>query len=256
MQNITLIGKGLVAKHLLNQFGERVVAQYDSKNIHTLPEREHEIVFCAAPSAKKWIANSDPVTDSKSCNILIENLRKARLEKVILFSTVDVYPDDLASLDEDSHEYSSHAYGVNRRAIETSLSLSVPCSIVRLPALFGSHLEKNYVFDLMNDNNLSAVRTNTAFQWLDLRRIRECVAAAERYGLVNYVVEPISTLEIVSRFFPAKLESIDSSTLGSFYDIKSKHTASGYFHDKEQVLRDMEEFFNDRDHNSGNRQKS
>ena len=252
MQNVTLVGKGLVSKHLLKCLGNRVVAQYDSKSINTISEKDHEIIICAAPSAKKWIANADPAADLKSCHTLIENLRKTKLKKVILFSTIDVYATAKTIPEENSDEYTFDPYGKHRKMIEDSLSSSVPCSIIRLPALFGEHLEKNYVFDLMNDNNLSSVKAKTSFQWFDLRRIDECLAASERYDLVNYVVEPLSTLEIVKKFFPNKLEFLDLSSIGPSYNVKSKHTPSGYFHSKDQVTQDMESFFDDWNHNSGN----
>lgn len=249
MQKVTLIGKGLVSKHLTKCLGERVIAQYDSKSINTLPEKEHEIILCAAPSAKKWIANANPEDDLKSCNVLIDCLRRTKLKRVILFSTIDVYASNVSITGESSINYSSEPYGKNRKTIEDSLLSSMPCSVVRLPALFGEHLEKNYVFDLMNDNNLSNVKTKTSFQWLDLRRISECVVAAEKYDLVNYVVEPVSTLEVVEKFFPDKLEFLDSQSTGLSYNVKSQHTSSGYFHGKDQVIQDMENFFNDRHHN-------
>lgn len=249
MQKITLIGKGFVAKHLLKCFGDKITLQYDSKSIESISEKNHEIVFCAAPSAKKWIANADPVSDFKSCNTLIESLKKTKLKKVILFSTVDVYSTEFSKLDENHECFASHAYGMNRKMIEDSLRSNMSCSVVRLPALFGSYLEKNYIFDLMNDNNLSSVKINSSFQWLDLNRINECVKTAEQHDLVNYVVEPLATLEVVSNFFPDKLHLLDTETLGPNYDIRSKHAPNGYFHNKSQVLEDMEKFFDDWHHN-------
>lgn len=250
MQKITLIGKGLVAKHVSRQFNLELIQQYDSKNIQDLALVSHDVVICAAPSAKKWIANADPESDLKNCNVLIDNLKKAKIKKVVLFSTVDVYSTDSRVLDEDSEQYSSHPYGKNRRMIEEEISRAMPCSIIRLPALFGDHLEKNYIFDLMNSNNLRDVKVNTSFQWLDLRRINECLSAAEKHELVNYVVEPLSTLTIVNKFFPDKLEMLETNSAGVNYDIKSKYAPGGYFHSKEQVIEDMEQFFNDWHNNS------
>lgn len=244
MQNITLIGKGLVAKHLLEQFGKKIVRQYDSGNISSFPDHIHEIVFCAAPSAKKWLAHQQPKVDEQNCLSLAKILTSSRIEKVIHFSTVDVYENVSEVKDESEESYTSHPYGKHRRRLEVELSKNFDTSIVRLPGLFGKFLEKNYIFDLMNDNNLDKIVANSQFQWLDLKNMRKITEIAMNTKSINMTTEPLNTMEVIDRFFPQKKSMVNVKDEGASYNVRSGHFDSGYFLKKEQVISDMEEFIN------------
>jgi len=247
MQKITLIGKGLVAKHLVQQFNDFEIKQFDSKNVHDLRKEEHDVVFCAAPSAKKWIANASPKIDEDNCLSLIDHLTSSKIRKIYHFSTVDVFNDPSNVNNELCDEYSNHAYGKNRRMIERALLDHFDASVIRLPALFGKFLEKNYMFDLMNSNNLHEIRSNSSFQWFDLRHLKSIIEFSEKINILNLSTEPINTSEIIETFFPDKLSSVNNVNQGPRYNMKSGFFESGYYLSKDQTLNDIKEFIHDWD---------
>jgi hypothetical protein len=70
----------------------------------------------------------------------------------VLISTIDVFKNPVGT-DEDIPLTTDglHAYGINRLAFEQMAAEIVRnCHIVRLPALFGRNIKKNFIFDLIN----------------------------------------------------------------------------------------------------------
>ncbi|WP_092685106.1 hypothetical protein [Albimonas donghaensis] len=67
-------------------------------------------------------------------------------------SSIAVLEDFAGRDDEGSERFQQAlAYGRRRRMLETFCAERFPrCSIVRLPALFGPGLRKNFIFDPMN----------------------------------------------------------------------------------------------------------
>jgi len=73
------------------------------------------------------------------------------VERFVLISTVAVLAGFAASSEDDAAFESTTAYGVNRRRLEVFVAERFPGAlIVRLPALFGPGLKKNFLFDMMN----------------------------------------------------------------------------------------------------------
>lgn len=87
-----LIGDtGFVGRTLLRQrgFGER----FASRNIADIRGRDYDMVVCAAAPAAKWIADRDPEADLANIAALADHLAEITARRLILVSTVDVFPD-------------------------------------------------------------------------------------------------------------------------------------------------------------------
>ncbi len=137
------VGGNLAAQHRFDEL-------YDISNITEGFDRPHSLVVYAGVPAEKFLANSDPAADLALIETARENLRRLQPERVILISTVDVYREPV-EVDEyaDMQRDSLHPYGADRLLLEDWVRETFPGSlVVRLPALFGRGLKKNFVFDL------------------------------------------------------------------------------------------------------------
>ena len=146
-----LIGyTGFVGSNLDNQI--KFDEKYNSKNIYQIKEKEFNIVYCAGVSAVKWFANQNPQKDIAGINSLIENLKTIKTKTFVLISTIDIYPS-FGDIDEDTMPDISKqdTYGKNRYYLENWVKNNFEnYLIVRLPALFGKGLKKNFIYDLLN----------------------------------------------------------------------------------------------------------
>jgi nucleoside-diphosphate-sugar epimerase len=234
-----LVGKNLCEQYNFNNF-------YNSSNIEEMQKLEHDIVFCAAPRAEKWIVNKDPINDLKNITNIINILSKTKIKKLVLYSTIDVYGANPKTGEEAILDFSLMSYyGKNRFFFEKYISNFIDTTVIRLPGLFGNHLKKNIIFDLKNKNMLENINLQSKFQWFYLKRLALMTEMAlnNNYKVVNCVTEPIKTETIVKSFFP-NLEQQCSGSIIVEYDIKSNKTNSGYFLTSNQVLNDLNHYLN------------
>ena len=127
-------------------------AKFNSKNISEIRNEAFDIAVCAGVSATMWKANNDPEADWKAISGLIECLRAAELGAVVLVSTVAVLDNLSARYTERNSRFEeSTPYGMHRRQLEKVLQDEFSrVHILRLPALHGAGLKKNFLFDLLN----------------------------------------------------------------------------------------------------------
>ena len=99
-----------------------------------------------------WAANRDPQRDADNLEDLASQIFRSRSRKVVLISTVAVFDRSDAGYTESKSSYETQkAYGKNRRWLEEALASEVSdLHVLRLPALFGPGLKKNFIFDLIN----------------------------------------------------------------------------------------------------------
>jgi hypothetical protein len=145
-----LIGStGFVGGHLSaqNAFG----VGYNSRTIDEAGGRAFDTVVCAAAPGSMMEANRFPDRDAERVGGLIDQLSRIEARRFVLVSTIAVFADFTAT-DEDAEGFQdTTAYGVNRRALEAACAARFDtCLIVRLPALFGAGLKKNFLFDILN----------------------------------------------------------------------------------------------------------
>ena len=145
-----LIGStGFVGGHLSAQhaFG----AGYNSRTISQASGRAFDTVVCAAAPGSMMEANRFPDRDADRIGGLIDHLSRIAARRFVLVSTIAVFADFTAA-DENAEGFQeTTAYGANRRALERACAERFDqCLVVRLPALFGAGLKKNFLFDILN----------------------------------------------------------------------------------------------------------
>lgn len=139
------VGSNICKKHTFDKC-------YNSKNISsaygTTPD---ELIYCGI-RAEKFIANSRPEDDYSHIQDAINNLEKIKAKSVVLISSIDV----LSSVDHSSEKSQIDinkldAYGRDRFILENWVRNNCKeYTILRLPALFGDGLKKNFLYDIMN----------------------------------------------------------------------------------------------------------
>jgi nucleoside-diphosphate-sugar epimerase len=237
------VGGNLAAQH-------RFDACYHSKTIADIAGRAFDTLVVSGMPAAMWVANRDPAADRAILDGLLGHIRQVRAERVVVMSTVAVYPDPIG-VDEDSpiDAAAQTAYGRHRHLLETELAAHFPRVLaVRLPGLFGNALKKNAVYDLLHDNEVHKVNAAAVYQFYNLDRLWADVTTALNAGLtvVNFATEPVSVREVAAAAFDREFTN-DPGTPPARYDVRTKHAAlfggaGRYIAGKAAVLADLRAF--------------
>lgn len=142
--NTGFIGSELARHHA---FG----ATFNSRTINSVGQAAYQTVVCAAAPGSMMEANRFPDQDAARIDSLIGSLRSVAARDFVLISTIAVL-HGFSAEDEDTTEFETNiAYGVNRRRLEAFVleHFERPL-VVRLPALYGGVLRKNFLFDILN----------------------------------------------------------------------------------------------------------
>ena len=125
---------------------------FNSKNIQDIAGQKFDTIVCAGAPASMWNANQNPSGDRANLAKLASALIAAQADRIVLVSTIAVFDDISAGYTESSARYEQkRAYGWHRHELEVTLADHFPrLHILRLPALFGRGLKKNFIFDLIN----------------------------------------------------------------------------------------------------------
>src|ERR1700678_1196565 len=174
---------------------------YRSTNISEIEGKSYDLLVCSGVSAAKWRANQAPAEDRAAIDGLLRHLSRVKAARVILISTVDVYPVT-KGVDEtfDCGKLPNHAYGTNRLYVEKAITEQFPASyVVRLPGLFGAGLKKNVIYDLLHDNCLDAIQPASVFQYYDMSGLWNDLEQIQKQNirLINLATEPIATETIL-----------------------------------------------------------
>ena len=139
------VGGTLVQQH-------RFSAHFNTSNISDIGGREFDTLVCAAAPGSMFAANREPQRDREQINALLESLKEVRARRFVLISSIAVLADFAGKDDERSKAFQEElAYGRHRRALEAFAEDTFEDTlVVRLPALFGRGLRKNFIFDLLN----------------------------------------------------------------------------------------------------------
>ncbi len=149
MGEIVLVGStGFVGGNLAAKGG--FSAQYHSTDVHEGFGKEIDLLVYAGVPAAMFLANQDPEADLAIMRTARENIRKLNAKKTVLISSICVFEDSKGKteLDEPTME-NLPAYGANRLQLEQWVREDCPDAlIIRLPALYGVGLKKNFLYDL------------------------------------------------------------------------------------------------------------
>lgn len=243
-----LIGHtGLVGSHLMRRLDPADC--FNSTSIASIRGRRFGTLVISGLPAAKWLANRDPAADYRNMMTLYEHLTHVEAERVIVISTVDVYPfarsvDEETVIDVDLCQ----PYGKHRLLFERLIAARFPTQIMRLPALFGRGLKKNVVFDFLNRHHLDRIDGRGRFQFYDLARLPGDVD--------RFLASGIATLNVTSA--PLAVAAVAEICLGepfvndltspvANYDVRSRHAtafggADGYLYDESIVVADLRRF--------------
>ncbi len=138
------VGGNLAATHTFDNL-------YNSKNIQDSYGADNGYVVYSGMPAEKFLANADPNADLQRAETAMDNIRKMRPERLVLISTVDVYPKPMGVYEDTVIDNANApAYGKNRYTLEGWVREEYPDAlIVRLPGLYGRGLKKNFIYDLL-----------------------------------------------------------------------------------------------------------
>lgn len=198
---------------------------FNSKNIEEAFGLLPDILVYAGVRAEKFLANKDPASDFLIIENAIENIKKISAKKVILISTVDVYPlpmnvDEITNINQEELQ----PYGKNRLYLERWVEEN--CSdylIIRLPALFGENIKKNFIYDIINI--IPAMLNEALFQkynyndWIVSNYTKQDIG----FYKLNSISE--SEKEVLKRQFLgigfSALNFTDSRGIFQFYNLKN-----------------------------------
>lgn len=123
---------------------------YHSTNVREGFGAHNELVVYAGVPAAMFLANSDPEADLAVMRAARENLRALNGRQTVLISSICVYADSRGKTEADEPQPAGlAAYGANRLQLERWVREDFPHAlIVRLPALYGKGLKKNFLYDL------------------------------------------------------------------------------------------------------------
>jgi hypothetical protein len=146
-----LIGKsGFVGRQLaeLHDFA----ARFNRSNIHEAAGQRYGTVVCAAAPGSMFVANRDPDGDAKAVEGVFDALSSVEAENLVLISTIAVLDRFDGGYTETTQSFQLQVpYGLNRRRLEVFCQEKFEnCLVLRLPALYGPGLSKNFIFDLLN----------------------------------------------------------------------------------------------------------
>lgn len=138
--------------------GSNLLAAHDfslccnSKNIQDAFGTKPDCLVYSGVPAEMFLANKDPKADRSRIDQAVDNIKKIRPQQIVLISTVAVYPNP-KNADEDTvlEPADMTAYGLNRYALEQWVENNISNHlIIRLPAIFGINLKKNFLFDYIH----------------------------------------------------------------------------------------------------------
>lgn len=127
-------------------------AVYNSKNIENAYGTNPDLLIYAGVRAEKYLANNMPEKDLETIIQAEKNIERINPAGLVLISTIDVFkaPYDVNEKSKIDTE-NLHAYGYNRYQLETWVRENYSDSlIIRLPALFGDNIKKNFIYDYIN----------------------------------------------------------------------------------------------------------
>lgn len=139
------VGGNIAAKHHFEGL-------YNSKNIKEAYGSNPDLLVYSGIRAEMFLANKFPEKDLADMDEAIGNIKQINPKRTVLISTISVY-DNPVGIDEDAEiaTESLTAYGRNRHYLEEWVVKHCPDAlVVRLPALYGEGIKKNFIYDLIH----------------------------------------------------------------------------------------------------------
>ena len=125
---------------------------FNSKNIKDAYSLKPDLLVYAGVSAEMYLANNFPEKDMEKIKEAIDNIKKIDARKIVLISTISVYGEQVDGSENTSiNKKQLTPYGKNRLYLEEWVQKNFEeYLIVRLPALYGEGLKKNFIYDYIH----------------------------------------------------------------------------------------------------------
>lgn len=246
------VGSNLQASHPFDDV-------YNSSNIGDIAGHDYEFVVSAGNRADSHRINTHGDDDRRDIDGLIDTLATARIRRLVLISTVCVYPGGTRPDEETPLSVDGLTpYGANRLHQERRLSDLFDTTVVRLPQLYGANLKKGVVFDLANDYRVEYIRPETQYQHYDVRGLWHDIRIALDAALpaLNVATPPIRNDELARTVFGRDISghvpAAPESPFAQMYtrDMRTRHAelyggASGYLTSRANELAGLTRFVHD-----------
>jgi len=245
----SIIGySGFVGGNIDRQF--KFDDKYNSRNIADIEGKEYDLVVSAANRAEMWRINQEPEVDRAEIDAFIDHIKRVKIGKLILISTVGVYKNPNGA-DEDTaiNTEGLLPYGLNRYYLEQLCLDNFDTTIIRLPGLFGEGLKKNVIFDLLHNNMVEKIHADGAYQYYNLDNIWKDISIAidNNLSIVNLATPPVTTAEVAQFAFGMDFNNRPADVSPAYWDMHSKYAdiyggVGSYLYTKEQELEGIKRF--------------
>lgn len=188
-----------------------------------------DLLVYSGVRAEMFLANQNPAADWADIENAIDNIRKIAPKRLVLISTVAVYPNPKGVDETEEIDAAAlPAYGRNRYRLEQWVREHADCFpqgylIVRLPALYGKNLKKNFIYDYIHV--IPAMLTEAK-----LSELAETDAGIRRYyqrqdnGFYRCMAETPKEREWLKAYFNragfSALNFTDSRSVYQFYNLR------------------------------------
>lgn len=237
-----LVGSNLLAARTFDRC-------FNSANIDEARGLRAGLLICAGLRGTKWVANRDPEGDERNMEALVDVLRSMQAAEAVLISTIDVYVRSAGRTELDPpEEAGNHPYGAHRARMERTFRECFPTArIVRLPIIYGAHLRKNVIWDLLTGHELHKLNSAAVHQYYHLRHLWDDIQRmrAKDMRTLNLATEPMSVRDMAAAVFGVVLDNPLPKPV--HYDMRSVHAAAwggtnGYLRSRDAVLSDLRTF--------------
>ena len=236
LSRTSLIGyTGFIGSTLSSQFD--FTHCFNRENIHSLSDSSYNLSICCAAPGLKWYANKYPDSDLSSINSLIQSLSSLRTDHFVLISTIDVGGHGAVFNEDHQFSYGSlqEPYGLHRLKLEQFAATHFSrCTIIRLPALVGPGLRKNFIYDLAHGIPVSSMNFKSMIQLYPIHRLFSDILRSLSYNIkVLHLSSPPFSIQSVFDQFP-EYPLFDSPNATPFcYDMQTiygsiYHTDNNY----------------------------
>lgn len=242
------VGSNLASRH---QFD----ALYNTSNIDDLAGESFDLVVTAGNRADSHRINRHGAGDLAEVDGLIDRIARAEIGKLVLVSTVCVYPGGSSPTESTPRSPAGLTpYGANRLHQEERLRSLHDTLVLRLPQLYGDGLKKGIVYDLANDYRVEHIRPDGEFQYYDVRRLWRDIGIALAAGLdaLNLATPPLRNDLVARAAFGIDVTANDPGPADAFStmytrDMRTDHAAlfdgpEGYLLDAEAEVAGIREF--------------
>ena len=154
MSSEFLVGStGFVGSNLISQ--HNFTASFNSRNISQGWQKfgkNPDLLVYAGVRSEMFTANNYPEKDRLHILGAIDNISRISPKRLVLISTIAVYPNSRGANEDTKIDAELLTpYGQNRRHLEEWAEENFDDRlIIRLPALFGLNLKKNFIYDFIH----------------------------------------------------------------------------------------------------------